>query len=88
MQSEWSLISLSLNQSGLVTISINSIWRLDFPAGPMVKSLPLSAGDVSSVPGRETKIPHDAWTRKKKKKNQAGAGGGEKKSSWFLTRTF
>ena len=30
----------------------------DFPGGPVVKNLPSSAGDVGSIPGRGTKIPH------------------------------
>ena len=32
----------------------------DFPAGPVVKNLPSNAGDVGSIPGRGTKIPHAA----------------------------
>ena len=32
----------------------------DFPGGPVVKNPPSSAGDMSSVPGRGTKIPHAA----------------------------
>ena len=31
----------------------------DFPGGAVVKNLPASAGDVGSIPGQETKIPHD-----------------------------
>ena len=30
----------------------------DFPGGPVVKSLPGSAGDMGSVSGQGTKIPH------------------------------
>ena len=30
----------------------------DFPGGPVVKNLPSSAGDVDSIPGQGTKIPH------------------------------
>ena len=29
----------------------------DFPGGPVVKNLPCSAGDVSSIPAWETGIP-------------------------------
>ena len=29
-----------------------------FPGGPVVKSLPCDAGDMASIPGRETEIPH------------------------------
>ena len=32
----------------------------DFPNGPMVKNLPSHEGDVGSIPGGETKIPHTA----------------------------
>ena len=32
----------------------------DFPGGPVVKNLPCNAGDVGSIPGQGTKIPHDA----------------------------
>ena len=30
----------------------------DFPGGAVVKNLPPNAGDVGSIPGRGTKIPH------------------------------
>ena len=30
----------------------------DFSRGPVLKTLPLKAGDMGSVPGRGTKIPH------------------------------
>ena len=30
----------------------------DFPGGPVVKNPPSNAGDVDSIPDRETKIPH------------------------------
>ena len=32
--------------------------KQDFPGGPVVKSLPTSAGDVGSAPDQGTKIPH------------------------------
>ena len=32
-------------------------WR-DFPGGPVVKNLPSNTGDVGSIPGWGTKIPH------------------------------
>ena len=32
----------------------------DFPHGPGVKNVPCSAGRVGSIPGRGTKIPHEA----------------------------
>ena len=30
----------------------------DFPGGPVVKNLPTNAGEVGSIPGQGTKIPH------------------------------
>ena len=30
----------------------------DFPGGPVVENLPCKAGDLGSVSGQETKIPH------------------------------
>ena len=30
----------------------------DFPGGPVVKNLCSNAGDMGSIPGQETKIPH------------------------------
>ena len=30
----------------------------DFPGGPVVRTSPSSAGDVGSIPGKGTKIPH------------------------------
>ena len=32
----------------------------DFPGGPVVKNPPYNAGDVGSIPGQRTKIPHAA----------------------------
>ena len=34
----------------------SNMW--DFPGGPVVKNPPSSAGDVGSIPGQGTKIPH------------------------------
>ena len=36
----------------------SSCW--DFPGGPVVKSLPCSAGDAGSIPGQATKMTHAA----------------------------
>ena len=30
----------------------------DFSGGPVIKNLPLNAGDLGSIPGQGTKIPH------------------------------
>ena len=32
----------------------------DFPGGPAVKNPPCNTGDMGSIPGQETKIPHAA----------------------------
>ena len=32
------------------------VW--DYPGGPVVKNPPSNAGDVGSIPGQGTKIPH------------------------------
>ena len=37
---------------------MTKIRNRDFPGGPMVKNLPSSAGDVGSIPGQGTGIPH------------------------------
>ena len=34
------------------------ISRWDFPGGPVVKNPPANAGDMNSIPGQGTKIPH------------------------------
>ena len=33
---------------------------LDFPGGPVMKNPPCNAGDMGSIPGEATKIPHAA----------------------------
>ena len=41
--------------------SFHSFLKLrDSPGGPVVKNLPSNAGDVGSIPGWGTKIPHAA----------------------------
>ena len=35
----------------------------DFPGGPVVKNLPCSAEDLSSIPGQGTKIPDHSGTK-------------------------
>ena len=39
----------------------------DFPGGQVVKTLPSTAGDVGSIPGQGTKIPHASRPKKKPK---------------------
>ena len=36
------------------------IRKLGFPGGPVAKNLPANAGDMGSIPGLGTKIPHVA----------------------------
>ena len=40
-------------------VSSKSPW-MDFPGGPVVKNPPSKAGNMGSIPGRGTKIPHAA----------------------------
>ena len=42
----------------------------DFPGGPMVKTLPSSAGDAGPFPGQGAKIPHALWPKPKTKQKQ------------------
>ena len=35
----------------------------DFPGGPVVKNLSCNAGDLDSIPGQGTKVPHDLEQR-------------------------
>ena len=37
---------------------VKSIRTWDFPGGPVVRTLPSSAGGAGSIPGRGAKIPH------------------------------
>ena len=41
-----------------IFIPLRRIHFKDFPGGPVVKNLPFKAGEVGSIPDRETKIPH------------------------------
>ena len=45
----------SINQKGA---NESREYDRDFPGCPVVKNLPSSAGDVGSIPGWGTKIPH------------------------------
>ena len=45
----------------------------DFPGGPVVKTLPSSAGCADSIPGQGTKIPHASWPKKKKRRHKTEA---------------
>ena len=47
-----------------ITLHYTSLWNIkvgwDFPAGPVVKSLPSNRGDTGLIPGWEAKIPQVA----------------------------
>ena len=52
-----------------------------FPGGPVVKNPPVNAGDMDSIPGLGTKIPHAAghlrlWAQCTTMKTQYNGGGG------------
>jgi len=38
----------------------------DFPDGTVVRILPYSTGNVGSIPGQGTRIPHALWPKKQK----------------------
>ena len=38
----------------------------DFPGGPVVKTLPSSAGGAGLIPGQGARVPHASWPKKKK----------------------
>ena len=42
----------------------------DFPYSPVVRNLPSNAGDMGSIPGQETKIPHATECGQLKRKLQ------------------
>ena len=35
----------------------------DFPGGPVVETVPSSAGGAASIPGQGAKIPHALWPK-------------------------
>ena len=39
------------------------MFLLDFPDGPVVKTLPTNVGGVGLIPGHEAKIPHASWPK-------------------------
>ena len=42
----------------------------DFPGGPVVKTLPSSAGVVGLIPGQGAKMPHASWPKRPKHKTE------------------
>ena len=49
---------MEIDSKGVLSKDIKK--HRDFPGGPVVKNPPSNAGDASSIPDRETKIPHAA----------------------------
>ena len=49
-----SVINVSITKSE----KVGSYMHRDFPGGPLIKNPPSNAGDVGSIPGQGTKIPH------------------------------
>ena len=47
---------------------VNKSTKLDFPGGPVVKTLRFHCRGAGSIPGRGTKILHAVWHGQKKKK--------------------
>ena len=45
-------------QATISIISLGKKQKWDFPGSPVVKNLPSNAGDVGSIPGQRTEIPH------------------------------
>ena len=43
---------------GLTELEYNTKITGDFPGGPVVKNPPCNAGDMGSIPGGGTRIPH------------------------------
>ena len=39
-------------------VNVLKVYYWDFPSGPLVNNLPYNAGEVGSMPGQGTKIPH------------------------------
>ena len=48
-----------------------------FSHGPVVKTLPSTAGDVGLIPGQGNKISHAMWCGQGKKKSISGGAGEE-----------
>ena len=62
-------VSAVTNRHKLSVLKCHTNW--DFPGGPVVKTLPSSAGGVGLIPGRGTKIAHALWPKKPKHKTEA-----------------
>ena len=56
-QGPWKTVNLEVLPTKQNRVLIRNIW--DFPGGPVVKDPPSKAGDVGSIPGQGTKIPHE-----------------------------
>ena len=55
---EWGTIAFSACVLARAIFHLKMSSLLDFPGGPMVKTPPCNAGDMGSIPGQGTKIPH------------------------------
>ena len=47
----------TIRQTNALNTTLKTVSE-DFPGGPVVKTSPSNAGDVGSIPGQGTKIPH------------------------------
>ena len=45
------------SKSNQIILLLKNLYQ-DFPGDPVVKNLPANTGDMGSIPGPETKIPH------------------------------
>ena len=60
-QTEWENLEVAReNHITYIQGNADKIILRDFPGGPVVKNPPYNAGDVDSIPGQRTKIPHAA----------------------------
>ena len=60
----------SIYKHGASTVSNSKVSTRDFPGGPVVKTLPSSAGGAGLNPHQGTKIPHALWTKKQNVKKK------------------
>ena len=54
-------VSAVTNRHKLSVLKCHTNW--DFPGGPVVKTLPSSAGGVGLIPGQGAKIPQASWPK-------------------------
>ena len=56
--SRWQQSPRCITTTRSCTLRLIKTWLRDFPGDPVVKNPPSNAGDVGSIPGWGTKIPH------------------------------